>query len=250
MSDKKYAIIFEDRVVFKGRPLYRIKALKDFGMVKAGDLGGYIQSEANLSHEGDCWVHDDAKVYHNAKVYGNATVYNTSLIYGSAHVFGNAVVSEDAQVYDNAAVYDNALVYNGAQVSGNTEVSGDMEVGATTPQNNTGASSQTYSPPTNTQPQPSNNQSSSFGDKKYILTDECIMLKDEDENGNTFYRTLYRIKAVKDFDIALSGHLGGFIESESNLSQWGRCWVGGNAKVYGSAQVVDDALVTDLAQVI
>ena len=86
-------------------------------------------------------------------------------------------------------------------------------------------------------------------DKKYILTDECIMLKDEDENGNTFYRTLYRIKAVKDFDIALSGHLGGFIESESNLSHKGRCWVGGNAKVYGSAQVVDDALVTDLAQV-
>lgn len=45
---------------------YRIRALKDFetllGTVHAGDLGGYIASEDNLSQEGACWVFDDAIV--------------------------------------------------------------------------------------------------------------------------------------------------------------------------------------------
>ena len=43
--------------------VYRIRALKDFGDVKAGDLGGYVNSEENLSHEGNCWIYDDAKIY-------------------------------------------------------------------------------------------------------------------------------------------------------------------------------------------
>jgi hypothetical protein len=32
----------------KDTHLYRIEALKDFGDVKKGDLGGYVQSEDNL----------------------------------------------------------------------------------------------------------------------------------------------------------------------------------------------------------
>ncbi|EJF74094.1 hypothetical protein ME7_01609 [Bartonella birtlesii LL-WM9] len=34
--------------------LYRICALKDFDDVKAGHLGGFIEKESNLSHEGNC----------------------------------------------------------------------------------------------------------------------------------------------------------------------------------------------------
>ena len=36
--------------------LFRIKALKDFGNVKKGDLGGFIEKTDNLSQEGNCWV--------------------------------------------------------------------------------------------------------------------------------------------------------------------------------------------------
>ncbi|MBB5074518.1 hypothetical protein HNQ69_001670, partial [Bartonella callosciuri] len=32
--------------------LYRIRALKDFNDVKAGTLGGFIEKEVNLSHDG------------------------------------------------------------------------------------------------------------------------------------------------------------------------------------------------------
>jgi hypothetical protein len=42
--------------------LYQIRALKDFGDVKAGDLGGYIEQESNLSQDGECWIKDGTAV--------------------------------------------------------------------------------------------------------------------------------------------------------------------------------------------
>lgn len=54
-----------------GRTLYRIKALRDFGDVEKGDLGGYIGSENNLSHCGNAWV------YGNAEVRGDAVIKST-----------------------------------------------------------------------------------------------------------------------------------------------------------------------------
>lgn len=61
--------------------LYRIRALKDFDDVKAGSLGGFIEKEVNLSHDGSCWVYDDACVYGHARVYENAKIrhYSPSL---------------------------------------------------------------------------------------------------------------------------------------------------------------------------
>ena len=51
-------LILKDEVIeFDGRKLYRIKALKDFNNVKEGELGGYIESEQNLSQEGNAWVY-------------------------------------------------------------------------------------------------------------------------------------------------------------------------------------------------
>lgn len=45
-----------------GRTLHRIRAVRDFGDVKAGDLGGWIEKESNLSHDGDAWVYGNAWV--------------------------------------------------------------------------------------------------------------------------------------------------------------------------------------------
>lgn len=45
--------------------------------------------------------------------------------------------------------------------------------------------------------------------KKYELTNETKRLGD---------RTLYRIKAIRDFGDVKTGELGGWIEKESNLS--------------------------------
>ena len=59
---RKYELLLDDTIGFSGQQLFRIRALIRFGDVKAGDLGGYIQSYKNLSHDGDAWVADNAKV--------------------------------------------------------------------------------------------------------------------------------------------------------------------------------------------
>ena len=86
---KKFKLTSEFIVDISGVKLFRIKALIEFGNVKAGDLGGYIEKEENLSHMGDAWVSDDARISGNAQVFGDAQVF------GYARVSGNARVSGD-----------------------------------------------------------------------------------------------------------------------------------------------------------
>lgn len=73
---KKYEFTGETKA-FNGATLHRIRALKDFGDVEAGDLGGWVASEDNLSQEGNCWIGDDARVYGNAWVAGDAEIKAT-----------------------------------------------------------------------------------------------------------------------------------------------------------------------------
>ena len=84
--------------------LYCIKALRDFGNVAKGDIGGWIEGEKNLSHEGYAWVYGDAWVYGYAWVSGNARVYGNARVSGYARVYGNARVSGNARVYGDAWV--------------------------------------------------------------------------------------------------------------------------------------------------
>ncbi len=69
--------------------LRRIRALKDFGDVKKGELGGWIEREENLSQSGDAWVFGDAWVSDDASVSGDARVYGYTNLYGNADVFKN-----------------------------------------------------------------------------------------------------------------------------------------------------------------
>ena len=92
---KKYELT-DETIDVSGTTLHRIKALKDFGNVKKGELGGYVESERNLSQEGNCWVCGNAKVCGDAEVCGNAKVYDNAWVYGNAEVCGNARVYGDA----------------------------------------------------------------------------------------------------------------------------------------------------------
>ena len=106
---KKYEMTANTKMCF-GRKLYQIRALVNFENIKAGDLGGYIEKEENLSQDDIAWVFDNACVYDNAQVHGNAQVFDNVLIYGNARVYGTARVYDDAQIYGNAQVYGNARV--------------------------------------------------------------------------------------------------------------------------------------------
>lgn len=79
---KKFKLTSEFIVDISGVKLFRIKALIEFGNVKAGDLGGYIEKEKNLSHMGNAWVSGNAQVSGNAWVFGDKD-------YAYAHGFGS-----------------------------------------------------------------------------------------------------------------------------------------------------------------
>ena len=99
--------------------LRRIRALRDiprFG-VAAGDVGGFVESEGNLSQGGDCWVYGSALVYGSARVCGSARVYGSARVCGSALVYDSARVSGSALVSGLARVYDSARVSGSARVT-------------------------------------------------------------------------------------------------------------------------------------
>ena len=89
---KKYELTNETRE-FQGRVLHRIRALKDFDGVRAGDLGGWVEKEDNLSQLGTCWVYRDAQVYGDARVCENALVSGNARVYGDAQVYGDATIT-------------------------------------------------------------------------------------------------------------------------------------------------------------
>ena len=91
---KKFKLTSEFIVDISGVKLFRIKALIEFGNVKAGDLGGYIEKEENLSHMGNAWVSGNAQVSGNAWVSGDAQVFGDARVSGNkdyayAHGFGS-----------------------------------------------------------------------------------------------------------------------------------------------------------------
>ncbi len=88
---KKYELT-EETVTVYGKTLYRIRAVRDFGSVKTGEFGGYIEKEENLSHFGNAWVSGNAWVFDNARVYDDAWVCGDAKVYGDAWVSGNAEV--------------------------------------------------------------------------------------------------------------------------------------------------------------
>ena len=127
--------------------------------IKAGTVGGWIEREGNLSHEGRCFVADDACVYGHAFVKDDALVAGDAQVYGFASVTlqafvhdhatvcgfgvvtdhagvcGHAIVNEYATVKDSASIIDHATaggactVRNNASMGGHSKASGQAIIG-------------------------------------------------------------------------------------------------------------------------
>lgn len=121
--EKKYILTDRTKEV-DGHTLHRIQAVKDFGNVKSGDLGGWIESESNLSQEGKCWVSDEAVVYGNATIQYNAQVYDHAVVYGNANICGYARIHGHAQVFGYSHIFWEAQVYDHAKIAGHTSIYG------------------------------------------------------------------------------------------------------------------------------
>jgi hypothetical protein len=84
----KYELLSNDTINVSGHILKRVKYFD------VGELGGYIESEENLSQAGNAHVSGDAKISGNACVSGDAEVS------GNARVLGDAEVSGNAEIHD------------------------------------------------------------------------------------------------------------------------------------------------------
>lgn len=65
---KRYKLRLDLKKVVLGVTLFRIEATVDSKYASKGDLGGWIEKEANLDTDGDAWVYGDARVYGDAQV--------------------------------------------------------------------------------------------------------------------------------------------------------------------------------------
>ncbi|AWG95626.1 acyl-ACP--UDP-N- acetylglucosamine O-acyltransferase [Actinobacillus pleuropneumoniae] len=156
MERKKYCLT-ENYIEKYGRILYQIQALQDFSYVKAGELGGFIESEDNLSQADHCWVacgvliYGNAKVLDNAIVSGNVEICDHAQIYGYAKVdayggsyafindnveiFGYAYlsisgcdISQKLSLTDNVKVFDNARIDGGIHIFNNAQIYGNAHI--------------------------------------------------------------------------------------------------------------------------
>lgn len=251
--EKKYEFT-DGEMEFGGHTLHRIRALKSFDYVSAGDIGGWIESEDNLSQEGDCWVMGEAKVFGNARVYGDACIAGDACIYLNARVYGDALVDDTAQVYDRAQVHgnvvvvDNSRIYDIAEVYGGTDdeeevvISGGAHICGKSKVNHSVSGGTVEEYPVVGVTKSGNGLKYKFANEKYYEPKTRV-----DEDGRV--HTVRRIIALKSFRDVEKGTIGGWIEHEYNLSQEDDCWVYDNSSVYGDASVSGNAKITDGASV-
>lgn len=134
---KKYELTSETTLLRNGiTVLYRIKAVRDFDDVKAGDLGGWVESEDNLSHDDNCWIYKDATVRgdayvnKNAKIKDHALVYDDAWVTENAEIYGEAIIGGCACIRDFASVFGNTFIHGCAIVCEHAKVFGRARVGS------------------------------------------------------------------------------------------------------------------------
>ena len=121
-TEQKYTLSTEDidRLVIQDQQgrivkLSRIVASKDFEIsngyrVSKGDKGGFVESEENISQQGNCWVFGNALVYGEASVKDNAIITNNTIVKDAAKVSGNGIIS--SSVLARTAKVHNADIEN------------------------------------------------------------------------------------------------------------------------------------------
>jgi serine acetyltransferase len=149
--------------------MYRIEALRDIPLhgVKAGDLGGYVNSPKVLSQNGSAWIADNAMVLDNVVVQGNAYVGGNAIvcsrfsytyivldentkvmdyaqiliprdgedkksgttISGNVEIYGHAVISEVGRISGNVKICDNVFIEKADRLIGDISVWGNVKIG-------------------------------------------------------------------------------------------------------------------------
>lgn len=109
----KYEILKDNSITIDGHTLYRIRLLTRLSSLPTGTLGGFVESEDNLSQEGDCWIADEAAVYGHSVVMGRGWVAGSSRVHGHSIIRGNCHI-DDVAVIRNSEIKGNAVIREAA----------------------------------------------------------------------------------------------------------------------------------------
>ena len=111
-TNKKYKFTGKT-IEFNGHVLYQIQSLinlhNHFIDVDEGDLGGWIESEDNLSQDGTCWVLPGSYIMDKSVIKRNAYISDGVVVTGKSVLSGDARVSGQILVSDSTINYLNML---------------------------------------------------------------------------------------------------------------------------------------------
>ena len=122
MTNEKYEItdISHEKYPF----LHRIRALRDIGKeVKAGDLGGFVEREDNLSFEpgDDAWAFDDSIIAGDGYVDKNTVLQVRAVVCDHGYASHGSTLFGDVRVEDDAYIRG-ATLFGSARASGQSMV--------------------------------------------------------------------------------------------------------------------------------
>lgn len=221
IANKKYELL---PAVYNGNKCFQIRAIKDFGEVRKGDLGGYIGSEENLSASGNCWIFDKASVFDKSIVSGDAQVKNFAEVRGKSIISGKCVVKDKSSVWDSS-------------IKGNVEISGKASVIESEVKGNSKISNGSYV------------QWSKVSGNAQIIGDKCVVVRSTVKGQTKISENAHITKSSIDDGAIVAG--SSVIENSEifgNAKVSERATIKGS-KVYDNAAVMGVALVSDGAEV-
>ncbi len=108
----KYKLTDETKE-YCGHIYHRIQALIDIGdSVKAGDLGGFVESESNLIQHGICWIHNNAMVGEDCVVHNNCQVGGNAKLTGKVTLWDDVVIEGNIELNGSARIVGNLEIFN------------------------------------------------------------------------------------------------------------------------------------------
>ena len=128
MNNKKYEILMDEKntIEWKGHTLHRIRALRDFGDIRKGDIGGFVENENNLSHKGNCWIYDDAKAMDNSIMYDNSRICDKSELHDDSEMYNYTRMHDISKMYGNSIMYDDSEMYGDSELNNQVKLYGKL----------------------------------------------------------------------------------------------------------------------------
>lgn len=108
---RKYELT-DEKIIFDGKELFRIKSLRSFSDVKEGDLGGFVYSVNTISSIDDSWVYGDSYVGANVYLSNDSKVYNSKIYNGNGYAIVKSIIKNSTIPKGRVSLCSNRMEYS------------------------------------------------------------------------------------------------------------------------------------------